>query len=148
MAGGAGVGSGGGGGSGASSTKRGAAKRGMADHSSASATTTGGLRFQEMPQVNAATSKECAANANTMGPPQRRWSGGSRLSVAGVAAFMFAGRNQLVVCTDKPTRCTPARCRASMTLTTVSYFTVLSAPMTTGTESAPEPVSKMRALTC
>jgi hypothetical protein len=34
-------------------------------------------------------------------------------------------------CTDRPTRWMPARCRVSMTLTTVSYFTLRSALMTT-----------------
>src|SRR5690606_17949363 len=42
-----------------------------------------------------------------------------------------------VVCTDRPTRSMPARLSSFMVLTTVSYFTFLSALMTTGRWSSP-----------
>ena len=42
-----------------------------------------------------------------------------------------------VVVTERPTRSTPARFSSFMALTTVSYFTVLSALMTTGRWASP-----------
>ena len=39
--------------------------------------------------------------------------------------------------TDRPTRCTPARCSTSIVLTTVSYLTLRSAEITTGVLALP-----------
>ena len=41
-------------------------------------------------------------------------------------------------CTDRPTRYTPARCSVSITFTTVSYFTLRSALITTAESPAAE----------
>src|SRR5690606_19503801 len=130
---GVGLGSGGGGGGGGGSTALGAACWATGDHNSTSKLGFASC-FQCTPQVRAAINRTWTKTARPMGPSHRPDRGGlNSLLSAGLCMSASMASGQREACTDRPTRSTPARCKVSMTLTTVSYLIDLSALITTGT---------------
>jgi hypothetical protein len=120
-----------GGGGGGASTGLGAACCTAADQISASTAMVLSSRFHFRPQLRASTSTACASSASPTDRRRPGWGGG-----VNSGPWVRATIRQRASCTDRPTRCTPARCSVSMVRTTVSYLTLRSALMTTAVEPA------------